>query len=272
MTESEYIVGRRAALELLRDDASRIRIEKVYLAHGIHGPQIGELLHLIRSNRVAFSEVDRGKFRELESRAARGEDSQGVIVLIAQRGYQELEDVLAPPHSSDEGAEVWPPLLVALDGIEDPHNIGAIIRSAEAAGATAVLLPKRGAVLTPAVYKASAGAANHLPIVKYGNLSETIRKLQDEFGVLCCGLAGEASDVIYKARFDVPICLVIGSEEKGLHRLVRERCEKLVSIPMYGKTASLNASVAAGVALFEVVRQRAAGAVSDGGTSQHPAA
>jgi 23S rRNA (guanosine2251-2'-O)-methyltransferase len=253
MTESEYIVGRRAALELLRDDASRTRIEKVYIAHGNHGPQIGELLHLLRTNKIAFSEVDRGKFRELESRTARGEDSQGVIVLIAQRGYQELEDVLADNPN---------PLLIALDGIEDPHNIGAIIRSAEAGGATAVLLPKRGAVLTPAVYKASAGAANHLPIVKYGNLAETIRKLQEEFGVICCGLAGEAKESIYDAHLDGPICLVIGSEENGLHRLVRERCEKLVSIPMFGKTASLNASVACGVALFEVLRQRARGAAS----------
>jgi 23S rRNA (guanosine2251-2'-O)-methyltransferase len=253
MTDSEYIVGRRAALELLRDDASRTRIEKVYIVHGNHGQQIGELLHLLRSNRVAFSEVDRGKFRELESRAAHGEDSQGVIVLIAQRGYQELEDVLAQNSN---------PILVALDGIEDPHNIGAIIRSAEAAGATAVLLPKRGAVLTPAVYKASAGAANHLPIVKYGNLAETIRKLQEEFGVTCCGLAGEATESIYEISLSGPICLIIGSEEKGLHRLVRERCEKLAAIPMFGKTASLNASVACGVALFEVLRQRNARAVS----------
>ncbi len=253
MTDSEYIVGRRAALELLRDDASRTRIEKVYIAHGNHGPQIGELLHLLRTNRIAFSEVDRGKFRELESRVARDEDSQGVIVLIAQRGYQELEAVLAQNSN---------PILVALDGIEDPHNIGAIIRSAEAAGATAVLLPKRGAVLTPAVYKASAGAANHLPIVKYGNLAETIRKLQEEFGVTCCGLAGEATESIYEINLIGPICLIIGSEEKGLHRLVRERCEKLAAIPMFGKTASLNASVACGVALFEVLRQRNARVVS----------
>jgi 23S rRNA (guanosine2251-2'-O)-methyltransferase len=117
-------------------------------------------------------------------------------------------------------------------------------------------LPKRGAVLTPAVYKASAGAANNLPIVKYGNLAETIRKLQDEFGIPCYGLAGEAETSIYESSLSGSLCLIIGSEEKGLHRLVRERCEKLIAIPLGGKTASLNASVAAGVALFEVVRQR----------------
>lgn len=263
--DQNYVAGRRAVLELLRDESSRARIEKVYIAHGNHGPQIGEILHLLRTNKIAFSEVDRSKFRELESRIApspsrerglgerRPIDSQGIIVLIAQRGYQELEDVLADNPN---------PLLVALDGIEDPHNIGAIIRSAEAAGATAILLPKRGAVLTPAVYKSSAGAANHLPMVKYGNLAETIRKLQDEFGVTCCGLAGEASESIYEISLIGPICLIIGSEEKGLHRLVRERCEKLAAIPMSGKTASLNASVASGVALFEVLRQRARGAAS----------
>ncbi len=263
MNESEnYIAGRRATLELLRDDASRTRIEKVYIAHGVHGPQMGEILHLLRTNKIAFSEMDRGKFRELERRAATGEDSQGIIALISQRDYQELEDVLTPPPLQEEGAGGWCPLLVALDDIEDPHNIGAIIRSAEASGATAILLPKRGAVLTPAVYKSSAGAANHLPIVKFGNLAETIRKLQEEYGVICVGLAGEAKQTLYETSLIGPICLVIGSEEKGLHRLVRERCEKLVAIPMFGKTASLNASVACGVALFEARRQRSAARAS----------
>lgn len=254
--QNEYAAGRRAALELLRDAESRARIEKVYLAHGVQGPQIVEILHLIRSNRVPHGELDRAKFRDLEHRASPDTDSQGVLILLSQREYIELEDLLGdhplPPPSLGGGS----PLLVALDGIEDPHNIGAIIRSAEAAGATAILLPKRGAVLTPAVYKASAGAANHLPIVKYGNLAETIRKLQEEFQVTCIGLAGEAEDSIYEIGMIGPICLIIGSEEKGLHRLVRERCEKLASIPLAGKTASLNASVASGVALFEAVRQR----------------
>ncbi len=258
MTEKGYAVGRRAALELLRDPASRQRIEKVYLAHGVHGPQIGEILHLLRSNRVALTELDRTKFRELEKRASsshggekagvRSTDSQGVIVLLAQRGYQELEEVLGASSN---------PLLIALDGVEDPHNIGAIIRSAEAAGATAILLPKRGAVLTPAVYKASAGAANHLPIVKYGNLAETIRRLQEEYGIMCLGLAGEAEKLLYHINLIGPLCLIIGSEEKGLHHLTKARCDEVAAIPLAGKTASLNASVAAGVALFEACRQRA---------------
>jgi 23S rRNA (guanosine2251-2'-O)-methyltransferase len=250
---NQYVVGRRAALELLRDASSRAKIEKVYIAHGVHGPQIGEILHLLRKNKVAHSEMDRRKFQELERRASPETDSQGIIILVAQRTYEELEDVLGRSQNV---------LLVALDGIEDPHNIGAIIRSAEAAGADAVLLPKRGAVLTPATYKASAGAANHLPIVKFGNLDQTIRDLQEKHGVTCVGLAGEAQQSIYEIGLIGPICLIIGSEEKGLHRLVRERCEQLASIPLQGKTASLNASVAAGVAVFEAVRQRHAYSLS----------
>ena len=245
-----YVVGRRAAIELLKSPDGVKRIEKLYLAHGVIGTQINEILSLAHHARIAIGELDRQKFRELERRAAQGTDTQGVIVLTTDRTYQELEDVLGSTTS------IHPPLLVALDGVEDPHNIGAIIRSAEAAGADGVLLPRRGAVLTPAVYKASAGAASLLPIVKYGNLDQTMRRLQEEFGVECFGLAGEGTETIYDVDLTGPICFVTGSEEKGLHRLVRERCTKLVKIPLAGKTSSLNASVATAVAVFEAIRQR----------------
>jgi len=244
-SSNHYAAGRRAALELLRDPAARERIEKVYVAHGAQGPQIGEIVHLARTMKVALGDIDRAKFRDLEHRATPGVDSQGVIVLLSQRQYDEIEDVLERNPT---------PLLIALDGVEDPHNIGAIIRSAEAAGASGILLPKRGAVITPTVYKTSAGAASNLPIVKYGNLAETIRRLQEEFGIPCIGLAGEAKESIYDISLIGPICLIVGSEEKGLHRLVRERCEKLVSIPLAGKTASLNASVASGAEPMLVLR------------------
>jgi 23S rRNA (guanosine2251-2'-O)-methyltransferase len=248
--DSTYLSGRRAAIEALRDDEVRGGIEKIYLAHGVHGPQIAEILGTARKHKIAIGELDRHKFQELERRASRGVPSQGVIVLLAQRGYQELEDVI--PH---DGAA----MLIALDGVEDPHNIGAIIRSAEAAGGTGILMPRRGAVLTPTIYKTSAGAANHFPIVKFGNLEQTIRTLQQEYGVMCIGLAGEATDTIYDLDLTAPLCFVTGSEEKGLHRLVRERCERLAKIPLSGKTASLNASVASAIALFEAVRQRSKG-------------
>lgn len=244
-----YVVGRRAALELLRDEENYSKIEKIYVAHGAQGTQINEILHHARANKLTLGELDKRKFRELEARVAGETDPQGVIILTAARAYQDLEDVAV---TVDGKA----PLLIALDGVEDPHNMGAIIRSAEAAGATAVLLPKRGAVLTPAVFKTSAGAAAHLPIVKYGNLAETISRLKEEFNVFVFGLAGEGEKTIYDVNFDQPVCLVTGSEEKGMHRLVRERCDELVKIPLAGKTESLNASVATAVAVFEAVRQR----------------
>ena len=249
---SSYVVGRRAALELLRSDEARKKIEKVYVAHGTGGPQIGEILSLVRTNRIATTELDRHKFQELERRVSDGTDTQGVIVLRTQRAYQTIEEVL---HVLPQGVK---PLFIALDGVEDPHNVGAIIRSAEAAGAHAVLLHQRKAALTPAVYKTSAGAAEHLPIIKYGNLDQTLRELRDEFGFKIYGLAGEGKRSIYEADLKEPLLLITGSEEKGLHHLIRERCDELLRIPLTGITASLNASVATAVALFEAVRQRSA--------------
>ncbi len=246
-----YVVGRRAALEFLREEEGRDKIEKLYIAHGSQGPAIAEILHLVRTNKVSHGEIDRRKFQDLESREAGGVDTQGVMILLKAQNYAEIEDVLGEKRSKTTS-----PLFIALDGIEDPHNMGAIIRTAEAAGADAVLIPKRGAVLTPAVYKASAGAATHIPIIKYGNLAETLSRLQKEFAFLCYGLAGEAEKTIFEANYSGSLCLIIGSEDKGLHQLTRKRCNELITIPLYGKTESLNASVAAAVAIFEVIRQR----------------
>ena len=246
-----YVVGRRASLELLRDETGREKIEKLYIAHGSQGPAIGEILHLVRTNKVPHGEIDRRKFQDLESREGGGEDSQGVMILLKAQNYFEIEDVLGPKRT-----KTTDPLFIALDGIEDPHNMGAIIRTAEAAGADAVLLPMRGAVLTPAVYKSSAGAATHIPIIKYGNLAETLLRLQKEFGFRCYGLASEGEKTIFEANYSGPLCLITGSEDKGLHQLTRKRCDELLTIPLYGKTESLNASVATAVGIFEVVRKR----------------
>jgi 23S rRNA (guanosine2251-2'-O)-methyltransferase len=252
LPDSLYVVGRRAALELLKSDEGRERIEKLYIAHGVQeGPQIAEILHYARAHKVTLGELDRRKFEDLEKRNAKGVDSQGVIILLRGVKYYELEEILGEGRT-----KATAPLLIALDGIEDPHNIGAIIRSAEAAGADAVLLPTRGAVLTPAVFKTSAGAALHLPIVKYSNLPEIMFRLREEFFLTCFGLDGNATQTIYDADFSGGICLLVGGEEKGLHHLVRKRCDTLVKIPLTGKTASLNASVASAIGLFEVCRQR----------------
>ncbi|HET9135249.1 MAG TPA: 23S rRNA (guanosine(2251)-2'-O)-methyltransferase RlmB [Candidatus Kapabacteria bacterium] len=243
-----YVVGRRAAIELLKNDVERAKIEKVYLAHGAQGGQIIEIQHYIRSNKIASTELDRRRFGELEQNAAGDTDSQGVIILLSAASYWEIEDLI--PKASLNGRVV----LVALDGIEDPHNIGAIIRSAEALGATGIVMPKRGAVLTPAVYKTSAGAALHLPIVKVGNLSETLVELKEKFGFTCIGLAGEGGKELTEISTEGNVCLVIGSEEKGMHLLTRKRCDELVRIPLGGKTESLNASVAAAIAMYQVLK------------------
>jgi len=198
-----YVVGRRAAIEILKSDTERAKVEKIYLAHGTQGGQIVEIQHLIRANKIASTELDRRRFGELERNAAGDTDSQGVIVLLSATTYWDIEDLIAK--ASINGRVV----LIALDGIEDPHNIGAIIRSAEALGATGILMPKRGAVLTPAVYKTSAGAALHLPIVKVGNLSETLVELKETHGFTCIGLAGEGEKELAEVNTDGNICLVI---------------------------------------------------------------
>ncbi len=249
-TLPKYVAGRRAALELLKDEEGRSKIEKVYLAHGIQGQSVNEILHFLRVHKIAHTELDRRRFGELERMVAKKTDTQGVLVLLNAVIYWELEDLI--PEASRNGRVV----LIALDGIEDPHNIGAIIRSAEALGVNAIMMPKRGAVLTPAVYKTSAGAALHLPIIKIGNLSETITMLQESYGFYCVGLAGEGTKTIGELDADRNLLLIIGSEEKGLHQLTRKRCDELVKIPMTGKTESLNASVASAIAMYEVMRKK----------------
>ncbi len=247
-----YVVGRRPVLELLKSEEGRQKIEKIYVAHGVQGPQIVEIVSMLRKHRLAHTELDRGKFRDLELRSADNTDSQGVIALISKRTYQTIDEVM-------EKCAGRPALLIALDGVEDPHNVGAVLRSAEAGGADAVLLHQKRSALTPAVYKTSAGAAEHVAIIKYGNLDQTMRDLRERFGFQILGLASEGTKTIYETDFRQPTLLVTGSEEKGLHHLTRERCDELIKIPLRGKTESLNASVATAVVLFEALRQRATG-------------
>ncbi len=244
-----YVVGRRAALELLHSEEGRKKIEKIFIAHGVQGHTVDELLHLLRTHKIAHSELDRGKFGELERTVAKDIDSQGVIILLQAVGYWEFEDLVDEPKEGETF------VIVMLDGIEDPHNIGAIIRSAEALGARGILIPRRGPSMTPAVYKTSAGAALHLPIVKVHNLADTVERLREEFGFVCIGLAGEGEVNIGDLKLSGKICLVVGSEDNGLHQLVRKRCDQLAKIPMLGKTESLNASVAAAVAIYTVLNQ-----------------
>lgn len=175
---------------------------------------------------------------------------QGVILMGQQRraDHQDLESMLAGLESA--------PLLLILDGVQDPHNLGACLRSADAAGADAVIVPRRRAAgMGATVRKVAAGAAEHVPLFAVTNLARTMRFLSDQ-GIRLVGAAGEAATHVFDADLKGPLALVMGSEEKGLRRLTREHCGELVSLPMAGSVESLNVSVAAGICLFEAVRQR----------------
>jgi 23S rRNA (guanosine2251-2'-O)-methyltransferase len=188
-------------------------------------------------------------------RLADGERHQGVVVELAPRAGDpetQLEEAL-------EALAGSPPLLLVLDGVTDPHNLGACLRSADAAGVAAVIVPRdRAAGLTPVVRKVAAGAAETVPLVQVVNLARTLRELKER-GVWLVGTADDASRTLYEVDFRGPTAIVLGSEGEGMRRLTREACDQLVSIPMGGAVESLNVSVATGVALFEVVRQRRAG-------------
>ena len=208
---------------------------------------MAEIVSLAKRNGVPVRFEDRAQL----DRAAGTRDHQGVVALVAARSSMSLEDVLA-----QKGTKSAPGLLVILDGVEDPQNLGAIIRTALAAGADGVIIPERRAAgLTEAAARASAGAVAHLPVARVKNIARTMEELK-ESGYWIVGLDERADRRHTEVDLAGPIALVLGGEGKGLHELVRERCDFLVSIPTTGPVGSLNVSVAAGVALFEVVRQR----------------
>jgi 23S rRNA (guanosine2251-2'-O)-methyltransferase len=217
-------------------------IDRVSIAKGAGGPRLQEIIDLCRERKVAV----RFETRDALDRMSRVAVHQGVLAVVAASPYQTIEDVTATAR-----------MLVILDGVEDPHNLGAIIRTAHAAGADAVVIPdRRAAPVTEVVAKAAAGALAHLPVVKIGNLNQTLERLKKQ-GYWIYGLdeRGESSydDVVYNE----PAALVVGAE--GMHDLVAKHCDVLVRIPMGGQIASLNVSVATGVALFDWKRRRKPG-------------
>jgi 23S rRNA (guanosine2251-2'-O)-methyltransferase len=234
------VYGVNPVLELLRSGG---KVERVFVAEGAGREEIE------RAAREAGVRVERAPRRRVEELAgAPGAAHQGVVAEVPPFEYAELEDVL-----DRAGAQ---PLLVACDGIQDPHNLGAIIRSAHALGAHGVVIPQDRAVqVTPVVEKASAGAAAWCPVARVTNLARALDTLRAR-GVWTAGLAAEGAEDLPRADLTGPLALVVGAEGTGLRRLVRERCDRLLRIPMAGRVGSLNASVAAAVALYEVARQR----------------
>ncbi len=242
---SEKIYGRKPVLEAIRSGSRAI--SRIYLMQGSRD----DILHQIETHANARGIPVGFETRHRMDTMAGNGNHQGVIAVADAYQYADLEDIFAAAREKNE-----PLFTILLDEIEDPQNLGAIIRSADAAGVHGVVIPKHHAAeVTATVIKASAGAAEHVTTVKTTNLNETIRKLKDA-NVWIVGAAGEGTKNFYEYDYRQPVALVIGNEGKGLRRLVRENCDELVKIPMAGKMSSLNASVASALLLFEVVRQR----------------
>ncbi len=241
-TNSSLIYGVLPVLEALRADSRRV--DKVLIADGSHEKRLQEIIDLCRSRSIAWSRVPRENFaKDLES----GVNHQGVVAFTAAAGYVDVDEIL------DASAV---PLMLLLDGVEDPRNLGAILRVAECADIDGVIIPERRAVgLTDTVAKSSAGAIEYVKVGKTANLNRLIEDLKAR-NIWVVGTSVDAEMDIYEWDWRQPSALVLGGEGSGLHRLVAENCDVLVKIPMYGKIDSLNVSVAAGVILFEARRQR----------------
>lgn len=241
--EELTIEGRNAVLEAFRSGKT---IDKLFV---LSGCQDGPIRSIIREAKKCDTIINYVSKERLDQMSVT-KKHQGVIAFAAAYEYAQVEDMLRTAKEKGEA-----PFLILLDNIEDPHNLGAIIRTANLAGAHGVIIPKRRAVgLTAAVAKTSAGALNYTPVAKVTNLSQTIKELKDQgIWFVCADMEGT---VLYQLDLKGPIGLVIGSEGEGVSKLVRENCDFTASIPMAGEIDSLNASVAAGVLAYEIVRQR----------------
>ncbi len=238
------IEGRNAVIEALRAGTA---MDKVYIAKGETDATLGHIASTARGKGIVVVEADRRKLDAMSVTRSH----QGVIAVAAVREYASVSDILQSARDKGE-----PPLVVVCDELSDPHNLGAVIRTAEAAGAHGVIIPKRrSAGLTAIVAKTSAGAVSYLPVARVANLTALLKELKEE-GLWVFGTAADGSTSLYQADLKGPAAIVIGSEGDGMSRLVREQCDFLVSIPMRGQVNSLNASAAAAVVLYEAVRQR----------------
>lgn len=244
MRYEEYTIeGRNAVLEAFRAGKT---IDKLYVQDGCHDGVINTITREARKHDTIINYVTRER---LDQMSVTGKH-QGILAQAAAYEYAELEEIFAKAEAKGEE-----PFILILDEIEDPHNLGAIIRTANLAGAHGVIIPKRRAAgLTATVVKASAGALNYTPVVKVTNIAQTIEELKKRgIWFVCADMEGET---MYRLNLTGPIGLVIGNEGEGVSRLVREKCDYIASIPMHGDIDSLNASVAAGVLAYEIVRQR----------------
>ena len=238
------IEGRNAVIEALR---AGVTIDKIYIMKGETDATLGHIASTARAKGIVVVDADRRKLDNM----SRTHAHQGVIALAAVREYVSVESMLESAAAKGEN-----PLLVVCDEISDPHNLGAIIRTAECAGAHGIIIPKRrSAGLTAVVAKTSAGAVAHMPVARVPNIPALLKDLKKQ-GVWVFGTAADGNTTLYDADLKGPTAIVIGSEGDGMTRLASENCDFLVSIPMRGKLNSLNASAAAAILLYEAVRQR----------------
>ncbi|MDT8902722.1 23S rRNA (guanosine(2251)-2'-O)-methyltransferase RlmB [Anaeroselena agilis] len=240
----EFVAGRNSVLEALKSGRP---INKVLVARGERQGSLREIAGQAKARGLVVQEVDAAKLAELTG----GMRHQGVVAMVPPVAYAEVEDILAKARDLGE-----PPFIVLLDELEDPHNLGAILRTADAAGAHGVLIPKRrSAPLSAAVAKTSAGAVEYVPVARIGNVVQAIEALKKEgLWVVGADMAGDRP--YYRADLKGPVLVVVGGEGRGLSRLAKEACDFLVSIPMKGRITSLNASVACSLLMYEVYRQR----------------
>lgn len=243
-SETDVIIGRNAVMEALRSGRP---LDTVYVARGAHGGSLGALCQKAKAAGLPVKEVDP---RKLDAMCA-GANHQGVAALAAVKAFASLDDVFALAEERKEA-----PFVIVADGLEDPHNLGAVLRVAECAGAHGVVIPKRRSVgLSYAVGKASAGAVEYVPVVRVGNLPAALEELKARgVWLYAADMDGEPWCTV---DYTGPCALVIGSEGFGVSRLVKEKCDFTVSLPMKGRVNSLNASVACGVLCYEIARQRA---------------
>ncbi|MDW8800195.1 23S rRNA (guanosine(2251)-2'-O)-methyltransferase RlmB [Clostridium sp. A1-XYC3] len=240
----DIIEGRNAVIEALRSDRT---IEQILIANGDISGSVNVILGLAKEKNVVVKYVDRRKLDQMSETGAH----QGVVAQVTPYKYFEVEDILK--YAEDKGEN---PFIVILDEIEDPHNFGSIIRTAETCGAHGIIIPKRRNVgVTPTVYKTSAGAIEYMKIAKVTNLNSTIDKLKEK-GVWVYGADMAGEDFCFEANLSGPVALIIGSEGKGILKLTREKCDALIKIPMVGKISSLNASVAGGILMYEILKQK----------------
>ena len=239
-----FIEGRNAVTEALRSGRT---INKVFIADGDTDRSLGRLAAMAKDAGAVVVRIDRRKLNDMSPTGAH----QGIVAAVAAHEYATIDEILA--YAEEKGE---PPLIVICDELSDPHNLGAILRSAECAGAHGVIIPKRRSVgLTAVVGKASAGAIEYMRVARVSNIASTIRDLKQR-GVWIYGTAAEGATELYRTDLTGPVAIVIGNEGVGMSRIVADSCDFKVSIPMKGHISSLNASAAAAILLYEAVRQR----------------